>query len=332
MTKLRRVKVEGFKSIRQADVTLRDINVMIGANGAGKSNLVALFRMLRAAGTGELETYVARAGFASSLLHYGPSVTQEIAVELEFSIGSYGASFTYAAGDILVFADETKVRAEGLAFTEGWRVYHFHDTSDTSAVRQSHFIEDNAYLLPDAGNLSAYLYMLRETRRAYYDRIVSTIRQVAPFFGDFDLRPRELDSTQIMLNWRERGRDTLFGPHQFSDGTLRLMALVTLLLQPEDKLPSLLIIDEPELGLHPYAIEVVGDLIAGVSQHCQVLVSTQSAALLDTCDPEDVIVVDREGGETTFRHLDANALEAWREEYTLSELWDKNVLGGRPSR
>jgi predicted ATPase len=162
---------------------------------------------------------------------------------------------------------------------------------------------------------------------------VSTIRLIAPFFDDFDLRrsaPSDPNKKDLTLNWRDKGSDQVFGPHQFSDGTLRAICLVTLLLQPESDLPELIIVDEPELGLHPYALSVVASLFKKASHHAQVLVSTQSTTFLDHFDPEDVIVVNRVGRESKFERPDAAEFEAWLDEYSLGEVWEKNVIGGGP--
>ena len=122
----------------------------------------------------------------------------------------------------------------------------------------------------------------------------------------------------------------MFNVAQASDGMLRAVALVTLLLQPQEDLPDVLILDEPELGLHPYAINVVGDLIRATSQSVQVIVATQSSLLIDCFEPHQIVVVEREGRESSFRRPDTGALREWLEEYSISELWEKNVLGGRP--
>lgn len=132
------------------------------------------------------------------------------------------------------------------------------------------------------------------------------------------------------MNWRERNSDQVFGVSQASDGMLRVIALVTLLLQPEQDLPDVLILDEPELGLHPYAINIVGGLIRAVATKIQVIVATQSMPLVDCFEPEDIVIVERKGRSSVFRQLDAEALGEWLEDYSLSELWEKNVLGGRP--
>ena len=158
---------------------------------------------------------------------------------------------------------------------------------------------------------------------------METIRQIAPFFADFIFSG---GNSPLLLQWEENGSNLLFSPDQASDGTLRAMALVTLLLQPPDSLPDVLILDEPELGLHPYAISVIGGLINSVSNRCQVILATQSPLLVDCFEPEDIIVVERNNRQSIFNRLDIPSLESWLEEYELSELWNKNVIGGRPSR
>jgi predicted ATPase len=364
---LRRVVLEGFKSIKAVDLELRSLNVLIGANGAGKSNLVSFFKMLNEMMAGRLQQYIAAAGRAQSILHYGPKVTRQLEATLEFegdnAIAVYFQRFVHAAGDTLVFADEsvevshqpgtsqpvrlgrghleTEIDSSAYAsdvvvgdlrrFLNGCRVYHFHDTSPTARVRQYCYVGDNRWLMHDAGNLAAFLLRLRdESGGSIYQRIVTTIRLIAPFFDDFDLEPTGPNKKDVILNWRDQGSDQLFGPHQLSDGTLRAICLITLLLQGEDELPDLIVVDEPELGLHPYALNVVASLFQKASHHTQVLVSTQSTAFLDNFDPEDIIVVDREGKQSRFSRPDADKLEAWLEEYSLGEVWEKNVIGGGP--
>ena len=208
------------------------------------------------------------------------------------------------------------------------RVYHFHDTSPTSRVRQYCYISDNRWLMPDAANLAAVLYALKSHKEKVYRRIVATIRQVAPFFEDFDLEPT--DSRDIILNWRHRKSDLIFGPHQLSDGTLRAICLISLLLQPKENLPYLIVVDEPELGLHPYALDVIASLFQAASNQTQVLVSTQSSAFLNAFEPEDIVVVERNDEATEFIRPDAEKLDAWLEDYSLGEIWEKNVIGGGP--
>ena len=230
------------------------------------------------------------------------------------------ALFTLASGDA----------APGrfmLSLLQRCKVYQFHNTSQAARIRQHWNIDDNRYLREDGANLAPFLLRLRADRPEYYARIVETVRLAAPFFADFELEPR---GGGVMLQWRETGADMLFGPHQASDGTLRLIALVTLLLQPTDEQPNLIVLDEPELGLHPFAITMVAGLLKSAAVERQFIVATQSSTLLDHFVPDNIIVVDRVNRQSLFRRLDPERLRDWLDEYSLSELWDKNVSGGRP--
>jgi predicted ATPase len=180
-------------------------------------------------------------------------------------------------------------------FFSGCRFFQFHDTSDTAHIRNNSYIERNKYLYSDAGNLPAYLYMLKnhsDKYRAYYDRIVEKIRYVMPQFGDFALEPQEMNPANILLNWHEAADGYLFGPHQISDGALRFMALATLLLQPPERLPKIIIIDEPELGLHPQAIDLLGNMMVTAGRGAQIIAATQSPRLLDSFSCENVLVAE----------------------------------------
>jgi predicted ATPase len=173
---------------------------------------------------------------------------------------------------------------------------------------------------------------MRETQPPYYRRIVITIQQIAPFFDDFDLGPVKLDPNSILLNWHDREADYLFGPHHLSDGTLRTVALVALLAQPESDLPPVIVIDEPEIGLHPYALEIVAGLVKSASVHCTVILATQSVGLVNHFAPEDIVTVTREKAETKFVRQNSKSLEAWLEDYAMGEIWERNLIGGTPSR
>jgi predicted ATPase len=361
---LARLSVHGFKSIRELDdLRLDRMNVLIGANGAGKSNFIALFRLLEALASsgGTFPTHVARAGGASALLHDGAATTPEIRVELTFETESgaidYALRLVHGAPDALIFAEEKyraarDAEAPWVSLGAGHRetnlhgagdprarlilgtirravAYQFHNTSETARIRQRWSVSDGRALKADAANLAPFLLRLRESHLDAYTRIVETIRQIAPFFADFSLEPTQ---GSVMLEWRERNTDVLFQPHQSSDGTLRMMALVALLLQPYEDLPPLLIVDEPELGLHPYAINILAGLFRSASVHAQIILATQSTAFLDLFSPDEVVVVDRPDRASHFRRLDPEALTEWLTEYSLGELWEKNVLGGRPSR
>ena len=369
MAMLRRVVLSGFKSIKAMDLELGPLNVLIGANGAGKSNLVSFFKMLNEMRSERLQEYVATCGRAHTLLFYGPGITTKLQARLLFEDGqgtdAYDFALSYTLDDALFLSDErisstrtgsardaggislggghfeTQLAAEehrgGLAamlvraHLEQCRVYHFHDTSATARARQYGYVGDNRVLLADAGNLAAFLFRLQnQDEGRAYARIVRTIRMIPPFFHDFNLIPSGSATTQINLNWRDKDSDQTFGPHQLSDGTLRAISLVTLLLQPDAELPRLIVIDEPELGLHPYALNVIASLIQKASNHVQVLVSTQSSSLLDQFEPSDIIVANRQGKESVFTRLDQTSLESWLEQYSLGEVWEKNVIGGGP--
>jgi predicted ATPase len=361
MSQVRKMSITGYKSIKQlVDFELRDLNVLIGANGAGKSNFISIFKMLNEMYEGQLQVYVQKQGGPDALLHFGRSVTDRF--HAEFYFGNNGYKFDLLPTNDNRFVFETEVSwFKGVhypghsSFTLGkghpesnlksatdlyspyvrpavsnWRVYHFHDTSDTAKVKQKHAVNDNLRLKPDAGNLAAYLRMLRVDHLPDYKRIVDTIKMVAPFFGDFVYREGDID--QIELEWTQAGRpDTPFKAHMLSDGTLRFICLVTLLLQPVALLPQTILIDEPELGLHPYAIAVLAEIFKQVSEQRQLIVSTQSVELVNELTPEDIIVVDQDNGASTFKRFTSEELAGWLEEYHLGELWKRNIIGGRPS-
>ena len=212
-----------------------------------------------------------------------------------------------------------------------WRLYHFHDTGDSSAMRRAADVEDNRALRTDGANLPAFLYLLQQRYPTAYSLIQRTVQRVIPFFDDFILRPSELNPTKIKLAWRHRASDAYFDAAALSDGALRFIALATVFLQPPPLRPPLILVDEPELGLHPLAINLLGSMIKTAAHDSQIILATQSPLLLDEFSPEDVLVAERAGHATTFRRLDAAKLQGWLEEYSLGELWEKNELGGRPS-
>ena len=226
----------------------------------------------------------------------------------------------------------SKIASFCFAAISGWKVFHFHDTSETAAVKRLGAVHDNDYLRPDAANLAAYLFKLQKDNPDVYSQICKTVRLAVPFFDDFVLKPTQLSSgeEQIRLLWKQTGSDYPLWPSQLSDGSIRLICLVTALLQPNP--PSTIIIDEPELGLHPYAITLLGALLRSASKRMQVIVSTQSVPLLNEFELDDLIVVEREDGGSTFKRLEADQFESWLEDYSVGELWEKNILGGRPSK
>ena len=337
------ITVKGFKSVASLRVDLRPINVLIGANGSGKSNFVSVFSFLHEIREGRLQDYVRRAGGAEQLLHFGSKVSQEIKISVSFDREryQYGLSLKSTEDDSLYVTSEL-VESPDQSFGDfddeirrlqsQWRIYHVHDTSASSPMRKTSQVNDNLFLRPDGSNLSAFLYLLQQKHPDSYRLIRGTIERVAPFFDDFLLRPDPLNEEAIRLAWKHRDSDQYFGASALSDGSLRFIVLATLFLQPEKFRPSVIIVDEPELGLHPYAISVLAALVKQASVTTQVILSTQSSLLLDHFEPEDVLVAERHGGATQLTRLDSSKLAAWLEDYSLGQLWEKNELGGRPGQ
>jgi predicted ATPase len=371
--RLKRIDVKGFTSIDAEGQTIRldPITVLLGANGAGKSNLVSFFKMLNFMTTGALQQYVADRGFADSLLYFGAKTTSEISARLCFEDEGAKDEYVFTLGrdatGRLFLQDETIVyqvagRAQPQVLNRGGgvresqlkaraedgdqtcqvvyrllsqcKVFQFHDTSATAKIRSEGYIDDAKYLRSDAGNLAAFLrgLSIRNGGKRYYDRIVRHIRLMVPQFQDFDLAPSVENDKYVRLNWREQGSDYLFGPHQLSDGSLRFMALTTLFMQPPELRPRLIVVDEPELGLHPAAISALAGMVKAAAPATQIILATQSPRLVDEFTPDQVVIVEREQKppRSLFRRLDVQDLAEWLDHYCLSELWEKNVLGGRP--
>jgi predicted ATPase len=362
---LKRLTIRGFKSIESLeDFELHDgVNVLIGANGAGKSNFVDFFRMLRALADEAFQVFVNTQG-GDGLFFMGPQRTRMIEANLEFGNNKYRFSLSPSARGILIEQEST-------FFTDGGRwnvigqgkpesalkslkdqqsprgpwpgvehyayqalsnctVYHFHDTSIYAPMRRPGSIRDYERLRYNAENIAPYLYRLRDHHRGTYDSVRDVVRLVAPFFDDFVFRPEDKNGNSVVpLEWHQKGSDFPFQASHLSDGTIRFICLATALLQPTA--PATLVIDEPELGLHPFAVATLADLIKSASTRMQVLISTQSPTLLDYFGPEDVVVVNREGGRSILTRLDASSLAEWLREYTVGELWQKDVLRGGPA-
>jgi len=361
MAKLSKIKVSGYKSIKDAELSFGDINILIGPNAVGKTNFVSLFNLFNSLANQELQNYVAKKGGADSIAHYGSKTTPEINFDIHFNANSYEAILEPTDDDrLLITSDYAYFQAAGYKqpYSElislntfesnlrkhasgrpnvakyvrksilDWKVYHFHDTSDSALVKKTCDLDDNFSLKKDASNLSAFLYRLKKTSEENFLLIERTIKRIFPNFGEFILEPSRLNEDKIKLEWKEEGNDNYFDANSLSDGTIRFISLATLLLQPT--LPSTVIIDEPELGLHPKAISILASLFRKASHRTQLIISTQSVNLVNEFNPEDIIILNRSDKHTTFSRLDEKDLEQWLNEYSLGELWEKNIIGGRP--
>lgn len=354
-----RIVIDGYRSIETCDLKLNRLNVLIGANGAGKSNLISFFKLIGRIIDEQLQLAVGESGGPDSILHFGRKKTERLKGELYFGNNGYKFSLVPTQDNRMMFEREalwwnvhgewkaksghfesyiedqknkTNIYHYVIPAIMSWTLYHFHDTSSTAMVKQIHNIGDNEYLRQDARNLAAFLYRLKQQHESHYKRIVKTIRLVAPFFGDFHLRPTVTNPERIQLEWVEVGQDEPFTASALSDGTLRFICLVTVLLQPDEFMPATILIDEPELGLHPYAINVLANLIKSTAIEHQIIISTQSVELLNEFTVEDLIVVDKIKGSSHFSRLNVEKLATWLEDYSLGELWKKNLIGGRPNR
>ncbi len=365
MRDLQSIEVRGFKSFEHVEkLELRDLNVVIGPNGSGKSNLVSLFRFLERVVSQELQKAVVQGEGAEHFLFHGRKRTKSMSFWFRFGEGNeYAIKLAASSGDTLTVSDEearydfeshpgyvvplasgtrestlrdeakkpgSRICRHVLRHIERWRVFHFHDTSDGAAVKQTQNVDDNQVLANDAANLAPFLLQLREELPETYRQVVEHVQLVAPFFEDFRLEPVKGNRRTIKLAWRQRGSSAYFDAFSLSDGTLRFICLATLLLQPD--LRGLVLIDEPELGLHPFAIRVLADLLEAASRKAQVLVATQSVTLLNQLSLEDVIVADHDGERSHLSRPSRKALKQWLSTYSVGELWEKNLLGGRPNR
>ena len=357
------ISIKGFRSIRAIEkLELRPINILIGANGSGKSNFVEVFSFLNAIRRGRLRNYTAERGGADTILHFSSKITPFMYFEISFNDELNGYKIIlfatdkndfYIDGELCWFWDKTYPQA--LTYTleagrdeagisqaaqgitrwlqrrlDSWRVYHFQDTSKQSPIKRTSDINDNQFLRPDGSNLAAYLLFLKNKYLSNYSIILEEVRGIAPFLDDFQLAPSRLNENKIRLEWINKFSDQYFDISSLSDGTIRFICLATLLLQPVGERPSVIILDEPELGLHPYAISILASMVKSAATETQVIISTQSPLLLDYFEPEDILVTELEKGATTLTRLQSRDLEEWLEDYSLGELWEKNQFGGRP--
>ena len=350
------IKIKGYKSIRDLELSMKPINILIGANGVGKSNFISFFKLVNNIYEQRLQQFSLKSG-VDNLLHFGRKYTNEIVGRISFhSTNAYNFVLIPSDNGNLLIKEENSVYKYSLyspsltnenltesniinsshtrdeylrPLLKSFKIYHFHDTSITSPLRASSNINDNRILKEDGSNLAAFLYYLKDKHKQVFKRLESIIKSVIPDFDKFNLEPDKLDENRIRLVWNEINHpDSYFDANHFSDGSLRFIALTTLFMQAE--LPSIIIVDEPELGLHPLAINKLSEMIKSVANRgCQVIVSTQSVNLINNFLPEDIITVDRKANESSFKRLSEEQLSYWLEDYSLGELWLKNVIEGQ---
>lgn len=365
--KLKNVTIKGYKSISfDSPVTLdfEDISILLGANGAGKSNIISFFKMLSYMMSSSFAKYIEVSGSSNAILHFGAKRTPVVSGELTFSdsksVDTYSFSLANAAPDRLIITEERLIwhregeikpyelilepdfKESALAASNNpvarsiykmlssCKVYQFHDSSMEGPLRQRCPVETANYLQSQGNNLPSFLLFLKENYRDSYDRILSYVRDVVPQFRDFYLEPA---NRYVSLCWLDNSAtDYSFSAYQFSDGSIRFIALATLLLQPPQTMPSVIVLDEPELGLHPYAISQLAEMIKDASLHSQVILATQSKDLVDYFEVDNISVVemDKDTQSTSVTHLTDEKYHLWLQKYTVSELWDKNIIGGRP--
>jgi conserved domain protein len=350
------IYIKGFKSIKELHLPLKPINILIGANGSGKSNFLSFFEFLQQIYNKNLQGHIALNGGVDKFLYNGSEVTQEIEGKLTFPTNAY--SFILKKGEnnlrfskeilsyydnnyeVSNFSTETYLHSSGMPraeyikdYLEEVRKYHFHDTSKNAPFhKMSNIKTDFLYLYSNGSNIAALLYKIKQDKEEgevskVYWRILKTIQSIAPYFLDFVLNPNE--NGYIELLWRNKFSEQLYNTYNFSDGTLRFIALTVLLLQP--KLPQTIIIDEPELGLHPFAIAKLAGLIKSASQRgCQIIIATQSVELINHFTPEDIITADYKNGESVFERLNEESLAIWLEDFSLGELWKGHFINGQP--
>lgn len=366
--KISNISIQNYKSIKSlSSFEMGNINILIGANGVGKSNFISFLILLKQIANKNLQGYVADKAGANNFLHFGRKFSPFLSGRVEFDNGNaYDFDLKPDSEDSFYFSKElagfkpqknwTYIASDSVGHKESkldemiqshiknykyggipeyvkralsdFEVYHFHDTGVHSPIKMTCDINDNRFLRKDGSNIAAFLLYLKEKQPFALKKIEGVVKQIAPFFDSFVLEPLRRVPEKIKLEWLEKGSDEYFNADQLSDGTIRMIALATLLLQPNP--PQTIIIDEPELGLHPAAIQQLAGLIRKASVQSQIIISTQSVTLVNQFNPEDLIIVERRDGSSAFKKLTLKEIEDWLENYSLGEAWEKNIIGGRP--
>ncbi len=353
---MNKLDIKGYKSIKDQTIDIKSINILIGANGSGKSNFLSFFEFLHNLYEKKLREYVKLNGEMDGFLHKGLSPSDNIFSKLYFGPNQY--SFQLNKGeDHFVFMSEglwydrnpyydnpfsisnfnnesnlkynTSPRAKYTTeFLASFKKYHFHDTGKNSPFNSTSNTENDSFILYSNGsNLASILFRIKNEKLKLYKRIIDIIQNIAPYFNDFYLFPDENNS--LKLRWTDKFSEHIYGVNNLSDGTIRFIALTVLFMQP--KLPKIIILDEPELGLHPVAIANLADLILSIKDESQIIMATQSVELINNFEQEDIITVDNIDGESVFKRLDTIDLSNWISDYGIGVLWKNNIINnGQP--
>lgn len=348
---MKKIQIQNYKSIKDLEFELQPINILIGPNGAGKSNFLSFFEFLNHLYQQKLKEYIALKGGVEKIIYGGIKMRRELSFYINFNDkNGYSCrlkidnnrNFTFKEEVAWYYQDDwilnnwhkeaiiktdPKFRSKYIRdHLKNFKKYHFHDTSSTSAFSDTWHIENDPYFLyNNGGNIAALLYKIREKKPRIYQRIVFTIQSIAPYFSDFFLEPNQ--AGYIRLQWTHKHNETIYGANDFSDGTMRFIALTVLFMQPN--VPETIIIDEPELGLHPTAVTKLSGMIKSVAtEKKQVIIATQSADFINHFDPENIVTVTQEKGESKFERLNKEKLSIWLEDYSVGDLWQQNMING----
>jgi predicted ATPase len=347
-----RVKISGYKSIENCNLKLRDLNVIIGANGGGKTNFIDFFQLLNHIFGRKLQEYVVKSCGPDEILRFGRDVTPQLSGEIVVGSRQYGFALSPAPDGRMAFADEfisneefqnrhvgsghfeTLINEYDEKFSRvKCRVFHFQDLGRSSKIMQPQPLDaDNMMLSHDAGNLAPHLYYLRENYKKSYDVIVKRVRVVAPYFIDFSFNIYGGGSQEMVeLKWLERGCDTPHNVRNFSTGTLSFACLMTVLKSPREIRDDIIVLDQPDLNLHPTGLRIFANMLKVAKNYMQIIISTNSSEMLNQFEVEDLIVADRSGGATFLSRISRDEIDEWAEHCTLSQIWENNIIGGRPT-
>ena len=354
---LRRLKVSGMLSFgpRGVDLPLEPLNVLIGANGSGKSNLLEAIALLRSAPS-DLTEPIARRGGPDEFFWKGPDASYRLHIEavvdfLQDRAVRHSLSVARSGGRIAVAAEtvdgfkieplskisrspkpEASILQIAVPQTEPWhlkeqyealrlyRNWSFGPDAPLRAPSGAHGRSD--FLDEGGGNLALVLSQFYgDHKQALLDALRSL------YEGIVDFRCPVTGGT-VGLFLEEKGNRAIPAT-LLSDGTLRYLCLLAVLLHP--KPPPLICIEEPELGLHPDLLPTLSDLMREASQRSQLVVTTHSDVIVDTLtdQPESVVICEKHDGETEMRRLDKADLSKWLKDYSLGNLWMDGELGGK---